>query len=123
MKKMRGPHRRIHVLRLLGWNVLLLTTGLALIAATGEAWLRLTKQPFMHPSHSQSFVPGVGMPYEPGSEMRSTNQSDFWRLQERFGLLAYRSDALGQPGVAEGESLIPNLRLPRLVHTTLGSQA
>ena len=60
---MRGasrPRRWARVLRLLGWNVLLLTIGLALIAAAGEAWLRLTK-PFMHRFESRSFVPGVGM--------------------------------------------------------------
>ena len=80
--KVRGgvePCRRVRVLRLLGWNVLLLTTGLALIAAAGEAWLRLTI-PFMHRSHSPSFVPGVGVLYEPGSEVRSTNRSDFWTV-------------------------------------------
>ena len=81
MKKMGNvePRRWARVLRLLGWNVLLITIGLALIAAAGEAWLRLTK-PFIYPSHSLLFVPGVGMLYEPGSEVRWTNQSDFWTV-------------------------------------------
>ena len=89
--KMRGasrPRRWARVLRLLGWNVLLLTIGLALIAAAGEAWLRLTK-PFMHRSHSRSFVPGVGVLYEPGSEVRWTNGSEFWTVSRanRWGFL------------------------------------
>ena len=82
------PRRRVRVLRLLGWNVLLLTIGLALIAAAGEAWLRLTK-PFMHRSESRSFVPGVGALYEPGSEVRWTNGSEFWTVSRanRWGFL------------------------------------
>ena len=82
------PRRWVRVLRLLGWNVLLLTTGLALIAAAGEGWLRLTK-PFMHRSWSQSFVPGVGALYEPGSEVRWTNRSEFWTVSRanRWGFL------------------------------------
>ena len=93
MKKMRKggsvePRRWMRVLRLFGWNVLLLTTGLALIAAAGEAWLRLTK-PFMYPSKSSLFVPGVGVLYEPGSEARWTNQSDYWTVTRanRWGFL------------------------------------
>ena len=73
------PRRWVRVLRLLGWNVLLTTIGLALIAAAGETWLRLTI-PFMHRFHSLSFVPGVGVLYEPGSEVRSTNRSEFWTV-------------------------------------------
>ena len=71
--------RRVRILRLLGWNVLLLTIGLALIAAAGEAWLRLTK-PFMHRSYSRSFVPGVGALYEPGSEVRWTDRLEYWTI-------------------------------------------
>ena len=82
------PRRWVRVLRLLGWNVLLLTIGLALIAAAGEAWLRLTI-PFMHRSWSLSFVPGVGALYEPGSEVRWTNGSEFWTVSRanRWGFL------------------------------------
>ena len=90
MKKMGNvePRRWARVLRLLGWNVLLITIGLALIAAAGEAWLRLTK-PFMHRSESRSFVPGVGALYEPGSEVRWTNGSEFWTVSRanRWGFL------------------------------------
>ena len=70
------PRRWVRILRLLGWNVLLITIGLALIAVAGEAWLRLTK-PFILTSDSRSFVPGVGMLYEPGSEVRWTDRSEF----------------------------------------------
>ena len=48
------------VLRLAVWNVGLLLAGLVLIAAAGEAWLRLTK-PFMRNSIPMGrFVPGTG---------------------------------------------------------------
>ena len=87
---MRGvePRRWVRVLRLLGRNVLLLATGLALIAAAGEAWLRLTK-PFMAPPRIRTFVPGVGLLYEPGSEVQWTNQSEFWTVTRanRWGFL------------------------------------
>ena len=54
-------------LRLAVWNVGLLLAGPVLIAAAGEAWLRLTK-PFMHNRHSMGrFVPGIGLLHEPTS--------------------------------------------------------
>ena len=95
MKNMRGgggggvePRRWVRVLRLLGWNVLLTTIGLALIAAAGEVWLRLAN-PFMHRSWSPSFVPGTGVLHEPGSEVRDTDWLKFWTISRanRWGFL------------------------------------
>lgn len=79
----RGAARR--VARTVGWNVLLLLAGLALIAAGGEAWLRLTK-PFMHPVEARRFVPGVGFTRAPGAEVRWTNGRDIWTVSRANSL-------------------------------------
>ena len=71
--------------RTVGWNVLLLLAGLALIAAGGEAWLRLTK-PFMHPVEARRFVPGVGFTRTPGAEVRWTNGRDIWTVSRANSL-------------------------------------
>ena len=76
-------------LRLAVWNVGLLLAGLVLIAAAGEAWLRLTK-PFMRNSISmERFVPGIGLLHEPNAEVRRTNYRDFWTASRanRWGFL------------------------------------
>ena len=85
---MREPAARRAALaaaRTVGWNVLLLLAGLALIAAGGEAWLRLTK-PFMHPVEARRFVPGVGFTRTPGAEVRWTNGRDIWTVSRANSL-------------------------------------
>ena len=63
-------------LRVAGWNALLAAAGLALLAGTGELWLRSTV-PFMTSSVPHAFVPGVGFMGEPGAVVRWTNRRDF----------------------------------------------
>ena len=75
-------HHRISVriLRVAAWNLLLIIAGVAVIAAVGEVYVRLSS-PFerrdISPTH---FVPEVGLIYEPGGEHRWTNYLDFWTV-------------------------------------------
>ena len=64
------------VLRLVGWNALWLIAGLALVALTGEAWLRSTV-PFMEQYMPTVFVSDVGVLLPPDTETRWTNRLDF----------------------------------------------
>ena len=83
---MLSPLRR-H-LRLIGWNALLLATGLAVLGLAGEAWLRWTT-PFIERHQSKVFVPGVGPLFRPDTEIRWTNWLDFWTVSRsnRWGFL------------------------------------
>ncbi len=73
------------VLRLVGWNVSLLAAGLALIGLAGEAWLRLTV-PFFRTDFPRRFVPGVGVVWEPDTEVRWTNGRDYWTVSRTNSL-------------------------------------
>ena len=75
-------------LRLACWNALLLMAGLALIVIVGEVWIRLTT-PFMTEGKTFTFVPKVGVLYEPHTEVRVTNRIDFWSASRanRWGFL------------------------------------
>ena len=73
------------VLRLLGWNALLLLAGVVLIAIAGEAYFRLT-MPFAVPSSRREFVPNVGFLWPPNTELRFTNQLDFWNVSRTNSL-------------------------------------
>ena len=73
------------VLRLLGWNALLLLVGAVLIAMAGEAYLRLTR-PFMVSNEPWEFVPNVGRLRPPNTEIRHTNGRDFWTVSRTNGL-------------------------------------
>ncbi len=80
------PSGRIRwVLRLLGWNALLLLVGVVLAAMAGEAYLRLTV-PFMTSSEPWEFVPNVGRLRPPNTEIRSTNGLDFWTVSRTNSL-------------------------------------
>ena len=81
-----GELRR--VLRLAGWNALLLMAGLALIGLAGETRLRL-KGPFMAVHHQDVFVADVGLLLRPRTEVRWTNRADFWTVS--------RTNSLGFP--------------------------
>ena len=81
------PRKTRRVLRLIGWNLLLTLAGLALIALTGEVYLRL-KRPMMPfttkiPLH---FVPKVGLMLKPNAEVRWSNHRDFWTIQRTNSL-------------------------------------
>ena len=75
-------------LRVIAWNALLFLAGLALIAAAGESYLRLTR-PFMTSDAVWRFVPEVGFLREPHTQARHTNRVDFWTVSRtnRLGFL------------------------------------
>ena len=76
----RGTRR---VLRLLGWNALLLLMGVVLAAIAGEAYFRLTT-PFTGSSRLLEFVPNVGFLWPPNTEIRFTNGLDFWNVSRTW---------------------------------------
>ena len=83
------PPRKIRrVLRLAGWNVLLLIAVLALVGLAAEAWRRAAV-PFASSHRSLVFVPGVGAMLLPDTEVRWTNDIDFWTVSRtnRLGFL------------------------------------
>ena len=73
------------VLRLLGWNALLLLVGVVLIAIAGEAYLRLT-MPFVKSSELWEFIPNEGLLRPPNTEIRHTNRRDFWNVSRTNSL-------------------------------------
>ena len=66
-------------LRLAGRNALLLFAGLALIGLAGEAWFRLTT-PFTGKHFPGHFVPNVGLLGKPHTEVRWSNDLDYWTV-------------------------------------------
>ena len=73
------------MLRLLGWNALLLGVGVVLAAMAGEAYLRLTT-PFTGSSRPLEFVLNVGPLWPPNTEIRFTNGLDFWNVSRTNSL-------------------------------------
>ena len=73
------------VLRLLGWNALLLGVGVVLATIAVEAYVRLT-MPFTGSSRLSEFVPNVGLLWPPNTEIRYTNQHDFWNVSRTNSL-------------------------------------
>ena len=71
-----------------GWNVLLLSLGAALIVIDWEAWL-YPRTPFTEARRPTRFEPGVGLLNEPGAEVRWTKPAEFWVAQRvnRWGFL------------------------------------
>ena len=71
-----------------GWNVLFLSLGAALIFIDWEAWFHL-RPPFTEARLPARFEPGVGLLNEPGAEVRSTRYAEFWVAQRanRWGFL------------------------------------
>ena len=80
------PPRRLW--SVVGWNVLFLSLGAALIFIDWEAWLHL-RPPFTERRLPTRFEPGAGLLYEPGAEVRWTRYDDFWVVQRanRWGFL------------------------------------
>ena len=85
---MPSPRRIRWVLRLLGWNALLLLVGVVLTAIAGEAYLRLTMPFAVSGSHRvrQVFVPNVGLLWPPNTELRFTNHLDYWNVSRTNSL-------------------------------------
>ena len=71
-----ATHRKyVRALRIAAWNALGIILGLLLIALIGEAYFRLTK-PFINTHIPYYFVDGVGLIYEPNSELRYAGWRD-----------------------------------------------
>ena len=100
------PHRS--ALCLVGWNGLLLTVGLAMVAGVGEIWGRYT-MPFLRPSVPTEFVPKVGLLLKPNAEIRWTNHLDFWTVS--------RTNSLG---FLDREPLTPELAAASCHITMIG---
>ena len=88
MHDLKPSSKLRRALRTVGWNALLLMAALALVALAGEAWLRSTV-PFRWSHGPTAFVPGVGVMLPPDTEIRWTNQLDFWTVSRtnRLGFL------------------------------------
>ena len=71
-----------------GWNVLFLSLGAALLVIDWEAWIHM-REPFTETRRPTRFEPGVGLLNEPGAEVRWTNHVEFWVAQRanRWGFL------------------------------------
>ena len=83
----RSASRKLRrALRLAGWNAAGLLAGLVLVGLAGEAWLRATI-PFERSHYPRAFVPEVGFLLRPDTEVRWTNNLDFWTVS--------RSNSLG----------------------------
>ena len=76
--KARAPMRAL--LRVVGWNVLLLVAGVGTAACVAELWLR-HRGPFMTISLPVEYVPNVGYLRKPNTQMRYTNRQDFWTVE------------------------------------------
>ena len=83
-----APRKLPRALRLAGWNLVFIMAALALVALAGEAWLRSTV-PFATVRYPLVFVPGVGAMLPPDTEVRWTNEIDFWTVSRtnRLGFL------------------------------------
>ncbi len=73
------------VLRVAGWNAVLLAGGLALVAAAAETWLRATR-PWRDRDWPISYVPGVSRLSAPHSESRWTDHKEFWQVSRANSL-------------------------------------
>ena len=71
-----------------GWNVLFLGLGAALIFIDWETWIQ-PRAPFTEWRLPTRFEPGVGLLYEPGAEVRWTDRAEYWVAQRanRWGFL------------------------------------
>ena len=106
------------VLRMLGWNALLLAAGVALAALAGEVYLRLT-MPFMASFLSLELVPNVGYLRPPNTEIRYTNNLDFWTVS-RINSLGFLDREPPSPERAKatchismiGDSFVEALEVP-----------
>ena len=78
MRRLARPRLR-RVLRLIGWNALLLFVLFILTSGSAELYFRLTT-PFRENARSVQLAPGVGLIYAPHSEVRHMSfWRDFWQ--------------------------------------------
>ena len=83
------PNSRFRrALRLIGWNVLLIVAGIALVGLAAEAYFRLTL-PFPKTPWKRLVsvsVPNVGPLRPPNTEIRYTNNLDYWTVSRTNSL-------------------------------------
>lgn len=84
------PHYKVRrLVRLVGWNVLVLVVGLLLILCVAEFYLRLSMPfaaPFGYVIWPTRFVADVGLTYEPLTEVRKTDLREFWTAESSNSL-------------------------------------
>lgn len=73
------PPRIWRAAKLIGWNLLFIAVGLAVVGIGWEVYFRLTT-PFVTANRPTVFAPGIGLLNEPYSEVRRTNGLDFWTV-------------------------------------------
>ena len=107
------------VLRIVGWNLIIILAGLLLTAASVEACIRL-RSPFLEQGPILfHFVRGVGYQMYPDIELRFTNNMDFWTVQ-RTNSLGFLDRELVDPARAAeschitviGDSFIEGREVP-----------
>ncbi len=77
MRRLARPRPR-RILRLAGWNALILFVLVVLAGGGAELYFRLTT-PFRENVRTLRLAPGAGLIYAPHSEARHTNWRDFWQ--------------------------------------------
>lgn len=87
-------------LRTAGWTLLFLLASAVAVFCAAEAYLRLML-PFAANSRPLVFVPGVGILFEPGAEVRTTNGRDYWTVQKANALGFLDREPAPAPGAAE----------------------
>lgn len=98
------------LLRLVGWNVLLLVAGVLLIGVAAEAWLRMTSPyPTAFP---KVFVPNVGLVGRPSTESFHQMRG-LWQRSNSLGFLDYEPPPAGGCHVAMiGDSFVAAREVP-----------
>ena len=81
-----GRSARRRILRLFGWNALVLFVLLALAAGATEAYLRLTAPHSRYNSLPLRLAPGVGVMRPPDTEIRYLNKSGRWQVSRTNSL-------------------------------------
>ena len=92
------------MLRVIGWNIVLLGVGLALVAGATEVYLSVTT-PFPSRGASFSFVPNVGRMYSPNTEIRHTDYAEFWTVTRTNSLGFADREPIGPARAAAGCNL------------------
>ena len=112
------PRKFRRALRLVGWNVLFLVAGLALIGVVGEMYFRL-RAPFLENDAPSAWFPTIGRIYTPNAEVRWTNRLDFWTESRTNSLGFVDREPIGLERAAAschiamiGDSYVEALQVP-----------